>query len=303
MKHLFLSYSRRDIDVMARVRDTLRAEGFEVWTDEKLTPGTPQWGKAIQQAIQGAFGVIVLLSPDSSNSQWVGNEIHYATTWNVPIFPVLIRGEERDSVPIELIQFQRTDIRSRFLGQMQKLVDVLEDQLKSLETEDNTPIPPLTDTVSENEGDKESSQYEQELFRFWSEFLDKSRAKTRLFVNLKPRYRYWISTSAGKGGFQLITQLNKDSSYIELYIDFADKDKNKAILDKLLDDREAIEREFGDELEWERLDNRRASRVIKRFYDGGRETPDKWPEIQEQLIDAMIRLDKAFRSRILALKI
>jgi hypothetical protein len=301
MKHLFLSYSRKDTDVMQRVRDTLRAEGFEVWTDEKLTPGTPQWGKAIQQAIQGAFGVIVLLSPDSSNSQWVGNEIHYATTWNIPIFPVLIRGEERDSVPIELIQFQRTDIRTRFLANMQILVDLLQDYQQSEETgEEQNPIKEAAPTESEK---AELSQRELERYEFWSELLKKSKQRTHLFSNTKPKYKYWLSMSAGRSGFQLNYILLQDLTSVELYIDVGDHEKNKAIFERLFEQKEVIETEFQDTLEWQRLDHRRASRVIKNYYNGGRTTKEDWPQIQDQLIDAMIRLDKAFRPRILALKI
>jgi hypothetical protein len=299
MKHLFLSYSRKDTDVMTRVRDTLRAEGFEVWTDEKLTPGTDQWSKAIQQAIRDAYCVVVLLSPDSNNSKWVANEIGYAETCKVPIFPILVRGEERDSVPIELIRVQRIDIRSRFLANMQILVDLLQDYQQSPSEKDEPSSP-----KEESQPVKvELTQRHFERYEFWSELLEKSKHHTRLFANVKPKYDYWLSSSAGRSGLSLSYVIAKDLASTELYIDVGVQDKNKAIFDRFFAERETIEHEFGDTLEWERLDHRRASRIIKRFYNGGRNAKENWPQIQDQLIDAMIRLDKVFRRRIQEMKI
>lgn len=48
---------------------------------------------------------------------------------------------------------------------------------------------------------------------------------------------------------------------VEVYIDQGDKDANKRIFDDLLRQREVIESEIGEELSWERLDKRRASRI------------------------------------------
>src|SRR5690242_5799893 len=106
MKHIFLSYSRTDADMMKRIRDTLREEGLPVWTDESLTPGTPSWQSAIEEALENAGGVVVLLSPDARKSQWVANELSFASAQGVAIFPVLVRGDEKDSVPLQLANTQ-----------------------------------------------------------------------------------------------------------------------------------------------------------------------------------------------------
>ena len=43
MATIFLSYSREDSKVMQQVKEALQDAGVSVWTDEKLTPGTPDW--------------------------------------------------------------------------------------------------------------------------------------------------------------------------------------------------------------------------------------------------------------------
>ncbi|MBW2610659.1 MAG: DUF4268 domain-containing protein, partial [Deltaproteobacteria bacterium] len=47
----------------------------------------------------------------------------------------------------------------------------------------------------------------------------------------------------------------------ELYIDVGEGEKNKALFDWLYDQREGIHSKLGKELEWERLDDKRASRI------------------------------------------
>jgi formylglycine-generating enzyme required for sulfatase activity len=109
---LFLSYSRQDSDAMHQVQEALREAGLSVWTDEGLEPGTQSWKDAIAEAVKQAYALVVLLSPNSSQSTWVKNEIGYAQTLNKRIFPLLIAGEAATAVPIDLINAQWVDGRT-----------------------------------------------------------------------------------------------------------------------------------------------------------------------------------------------
>ncbi len=60
-----------------------------------------------------------------------------------------------------------------------------------------------------------------------------------------------------------------------------------------------MEQEFAGPLGWERLESRRACRIVKRFELGGyRDGEERWPEIHDAMIDAMIRLERALRAHI-----
>ena len=48
---------------------------------------------------------------------------------------------------------------------------------------------------------------------------------------------------------------------MEVYIDNTDREWNKVLFDRLMERRESIEGELGTELEWSRLEERRASRI------------------------------------------
>lgn len=109
---IFISYSRRDEEIMRKIAFFLRDQGFKVWVDnEKLIPGTPAWEESIEIAIKNALAVIVILSPDSKNSEWVRREITYSDQFSKRVFPILIKGTEEVSLPIRLVTRQYIDLR------------------------------------------------------------------------------------------------------------------------------------------------------------------------------------------------
>jgi hypothetical protein len=291
MKHIFLSYSRTDSDMMGRIRDTLRGDGLTVWTDENLTPGTPSWQSAIEEALESAGCVVVLLSPDARKSEWVANELSYASAQDVAVFPVLVRGEAKDSVPLQLINAQRVDLRARFLVGMQSLIDAVREHLSRLGGDDEAQ--PTDETAWMDR----AKSYRQ----FWKLLQERSKGRTELFTNLTVLDTYFISTSAGRKGVKLGYLIALKWGTVNVYIDMGDKAKNKAFFDALYAQREAIEAEYGETMDWRRLDNKRACQFGQKFEVGGLENRDSWPKLIDRMIDVMIRLDQAVRPRLEAL--
>ena len=93
--------------------------------------------------------------------------------------------------------------------------------------------------------------------------------------------------------------IQQHTSDIDLYIDRGrDADnENEEIFDTLEEAKEEIEEVFGESLEWQRLEGKRACRIGKRFSLGGyRDDEEEWSEIQDAMIDTMIRLEKALQT-------
>jgi hypothetical protein len=287
MHDVFLSYSRKDTEFMQRARDVMRIAKLNVWTDENLQPGTPAWHAAIGDAIESSQSIVVLLSPDAKISKWVSKEISHADIHGLRIFPILVRGDDKTSIPFHLNDVQHVDARSDFVAGMQLLLSALNDYLaikQERDSEQEAPTEPLPP-------DRHAQRKE-----FWKQLLAHSREKTPLFSRISSSSDYWISTGAGKTGLTYIYQLYEDKGHIEFYIDVEDWDKNKAIFDRLYTERDKIETTFGAPLEWQRLDDKRASRIRKTIDEfGGRNAPDQWAKLQEAMIDSMIRLDTALR--------
>ena len=91
MAQVFISYSRRDIDVVESIVSQLEAAGIEVWLDrEDIKPGK-QWRKQIVEGIDTAEAFVLNLSPNSAASDNVLKELNLAEEALDPfILPVML---------------------------------------------------------------------------------------------------------------------------------------------------------------------------------------------------------------------
>lgn len=131
---VFLSYSRKDEKVMERVKKDLQESNYRVWTDEGIKTGTESWTQAIQDAIESAHSLVVILSPSSKKSKWVNEEINYASNQEVKIYVILAKGDEKTSVPFGLSRHQWVDIRQKY--DISELIKQLKTQLKQESSQD-----------------------------------------------------------------------------------------------------------------------------------------------------------------------
>ena len=77
---------------------------------------------------------------------------------------------------------------------------------------------------------------------------------------------------------------------------------NKRYFDELFKDRDKIETAFGDKLDWSRMDGFKGAKIAYIADTRGLKDKDAWCEIQEKMIDAIIRLERAFQPFIQNLK-
>jgi serine/threonine protein kinase len=106
-KHLFISYSRRDKPYAQGLTERLQQSSFNVWIDSQIEYGET-WFKEIDEAIKTCAAFVLLMSPESYESEWVQKEILLAKRYKKPIFPLLLDGDE---FPI-VIDIQFADVRS-----------------------------------------------------------------------------------------------------------------------------------------------------------------------------------------------
>jgi len=150
---------------------------------------------------------------------------------------------------------------------------------------------------------KEFAERHKKRLEFWSELLSKSKERTRLHANISPSRYHWLGTGAGKAGLSYNYLITMKWGGVELYIDKGKEEINKRIFDAIYAKKEEIEADFGEQLEWERLEGRRACRIRARFEEAGLQDREKWDELQDKMIDAMIRLEAALKKHIARLKI
>jgi len=152
---------------------------------------------------------------------------------------------------------------------------------------------------------KELAERHHKRLEFWKTLLERCKDKTKLHADISPSKESWIAMGAGRKGIKYSYVITKKHGQIEIYIDRGkDSEKeNKSIFDQLHKNKQSIENEFAGPLKWERLDDRRASRISKRYEASGLNDKDQWEQLQNKMIDGMIRFEKAFKKHIKNLKI
>lgn len=97
---------------------------------------------------------------------------------------------------------------------------------------------------------------------YFQGLIDELRTKHKFTGAKVGQPQNWYSFSSGVRGLIFSNSFAQGGKVrAEIYIDLQDKDRNKKLFDRLREQQFEIEKEFGDSLSWERLDDRRACRI------------------------------------------
>jgi len=176
-----------------------------------------------------------------------------------------------------------------------------------LQIDESTPAYHFQPVVFPNEWTKkkrtsggESVSPRAESYRtFFQKLIDELRDNHR-FTNARVgQPQNWYSFASGISGITYGTSFAKNRRVrVELYIDFTDGIKNLELFDALNQQKDKIEQELGDNLDWERLDARRASRIA--LYNEGSidMSEEELSNIREWAIEKILGFKRVFGSRI-----
>lgn len=132
------------------------------------------------------------------------------------------------------------------------------------------------------------------LPRFWEGLLALGEGRTALHAKMSPSERRYMGTGAGISGLGFWYNVSQHGSRVELYISRPDISVNKRMFDELHSHKDEIETVFGKPLSWQRLDTKIASRIAYEVAAGGyKDEEASWQTIQIEMIDGMVRLEKA----------
>ena len=99
MQKIFISYSRKDMDFGRKLAGDLEKAGYDVWWDISDLRGGDDWIKVIPAAIESSQFILVVLSPNSVQSEWVQKEYTQALNLRKKIIPIMF---EATGVPFAL---------------------------------------------------------------------------------------------------------------------------------------------------------------------------------------------------------
>jgi hypothetical protein len=99
----FISYSRANSDFAVRLAKDLRGAGFDIWLDQFDIPTGARWDDELEKALRKCTIFLIVLSPESIESQNVKDEIGFAIDSGKYILPVIIKPCQ---IPLRLRRFQ-----------------------------------------------------------------------------------------------------------------------------------------------------------------------------------------------------
>src|SRR6266581_5138580 len=126
--------------------------------------------------------------------------------------------------------------------------------------------PPL---ASEKDGGLQPAELRHSFFQAMFESVARRRPGFRV-----PKFGYenWVGFAAGPFGFYDVAFTANGAVRAGIYLDMQERSATKRLFDDLYSERMAIETAVGRILSWERLDDRRASRIVD--YREVRNLPD-----------------------------
>lgn len=131
---------------------------------------------------------------------------------------------------------------------------------------------------------------------YWEQALSEFQSSDcSLYNNISASKDHWLNAGSGVTGCPFSLIFNQKELRVELWLSRNNGDENKWMFDQLYQHKETIEQEFGDELEWLRLDDKKQSRIqysikLDAF------NKDKWPEAIAWHLEHMTRLEQVLKA-------
>lgn len=129
MSQVFISYSHKDERYVNLILRELKRKKILYWYDKKIPPGK-NWADCINDAIKDSFALVLIMTPNSRQSDYVNYEWAYALGAGIPIIPVEYeRLETTGSTDTDHIDGWHKQITDRQIGDgfdLDKLVESIQ---------------------------------------------------------------------------------------------------------------------------------------------------------------------------------
>jgi hypothetical protein len=92
-RHVFISYSSRDVEVVKRMVRTLEQRGLACWMAPRDVPPGGNFGAAITDAIESAYAMVLVFSKNANtNANEIKKEVVLASQANLVVVPARIEN-------------------------------------------------------------------------------------------------------------------------------------------------------------------------------------------------------------------
>lgn len=142
-------------------------------------------------------------------------------------------------------------------------------------------------------GDYNKSQGER--IEFWTRFNEMLVERGKPFNVRKPTTDHWYDIAIGTSEAHVsLTLVNKDGCVgVELYIN-----DNKDLFDKLYAQKDEIEQKLGLDPEWQRLDGKKAARILYRIPGLNFDDHSNYDSLMNEMIDKAVLFSTVFKKYV-----
>jgi hypothetical protein len=135
---------------------------------------------------------------------------------------------------------------------------------------------------------------------YWASFAEFLKAKGSNFRIRRSNKDHWFEFPIGRAGFTISATISIDKKRIGVEL-YNHNDANKTAFRALSKDKEQIEKDFGEALEWQELPGKKATRIAIFKYDTDPADETQRDAQHNWMLAKMDRFRAVFASRVKAL--
>lgn len=227
---------------------------------------------------------------EATNHDHLGKIITYASGLDAAVVVwIVASARDEHAAAIEWLNKHTDDEISLFLL-----------EVHAYQIGDSDPAPQFTiieqpndfvKTVKSVAKSADMNESQKQRLEFWTRFNDVVESKGKPFNKRKATTDHWYNVAIGSSDANISIDLVNKEHKIRVSLWISD---NKELFDALFMRKDEIEDALGFGLEWNRLDNKKASYISAYIKGLDFKKQDNYPDLMEQIIEMVVKMKKTF---------
>lgn len=220
MGHVFISYSRRDREIVDKIANALKKSDVEAWVDREDIRAGNSWRLQIVEAIEACDAFILVLSPNSVASDNVRKEIDLAQDSGRVTIPILLEPVKLPTaIRYQLAGLQFIDVSMLGLDEaFKQLVKSIEHERPQKKQIDEPEVKQTELVIEGVDLSAFDTVKQQQLIKFLADLTGASQSQLKI-AKLSAGSVHAVVEMPSQTAYQLKTMaLNREARFKELGI-------------------------------------------------------------------------------------
>lgn len=221
MGHIFVSYSRHDLEMVDSIVGKLEKARIRVWIDREDIKAGKTWRAQIVQAIDTCDAFVLMLSSNSTVSDNVRKEIDLAQDSGRTVFIIKLDSVTKlpDEMRYQLVGLQYIDIQTLGVDDaVKQLIDALKEDLTTSKPDGERPVREAELVIQGVDPSTFGAEKQEQLINFVSELTETPDSQLHITKLTTGSVHVFVDMPA-IAAFELKTRaLNRDQHFKRLGI-------------------------------------------------------------------------------------